>query len=113
MEAGGWATPAMLKRYVHLGPSTVWQAVEKLAEETGGKAESRPSQKEKESGHKYGNRLSDYFTREHRITILTYQTVGLAHIGTLCEKADLRLTYFRRSNHRQPNPTRNQKAGCS
>jgi integrase len=26
MEAGGWASPAMLKRYVHLGPSTVWQA---------------------------------------------------------------------------------------
>jgi integrase len=32
MEAGRWASPAMLKRYVHLGPSTVWQAVEKLAE---------------------------------------------------------------------------------
>lgn len=35
MEAGGWTSPAMLKRYVHLGPSRVWQAVEKLAEETG------------------------------------------------------------------------------
>lgn len=41
MEAGGWASPAMLKRYVHLGPSTVWQAVEKLAESsTGGKTKS-------------------------------------------------------------------------
>jgi hypothetical protein len=32
MEAGGWKSPAMLKRYVHLGPSTVWQAVERRAE---------------------------------------------------------------------------------
>lgn len=31
MEAGGWASPAMLKRYVHLSPSSVWQAVEQLA----------------------------------------------------------------------------------
>lgn len=46
MEAGGWASPAMLKRYVHLGPSTVWQAVEKLAEEIEGKACSVPFQKE-------------------------------------------------------------------
>ena len=37
--------PAMLKRYVNLGPSTVWQAVEKLAEYPTG---SRTFQKEKE-----------------------------------------------------------------
>lgn len=50
MEAGGWASPAMLKRYVHLGPSTVWQAVEKLAESsTGSKTGSTPSPKEKEA----------------------------------------------------------------
>ena len=49
MEAGGWASPVMLKRYVHLGPSTVWQAVEKLAEaSTGSKTGSTPSQKEEE-----------------------------------------------------------------
>jgi integrase len=30
MEAGGWSSPAMLKRYVHLSPSNVWQAVEGL-----------------------------------------------------------------------------------
>jgi hypothetical protein len=32
MEAGDWAFPAMLKRYVHLSPSNVWQAVEKLTQ---------------------------------------------------------------------------------
>lgn len=49
MEAGGWASPAMLKRYVHLGPSTVWQAVEKLAEaSTGSKTGSATLEKEKE-----------------------------------------------------------------
>jgi integrase len=32
MEAGGWKSPAMLKRYVHLSPSSVWQAVEQLAQ---------------------------------------------------------------------------------
>ncbi len=32
MQAGGWASPAMLKRYVHLGPSNVWQAVEGLTQ---------------------------------------------------------------------------------
>ena len=38
MEAGGWASPAMLKRYVHLSPSSVWQAVEGLTQfGTGGK----------------------------------------------------------------------------
>lgn len=46
MEAGGWSSPAMLKRYVHLGPSTVWQAVERLADLGTG---STPSQKEKEA----------------------------------------------------------------
>jgi integrase len=50
MEAGGWASPAMLKRYVHLSPSTVWQAVEKLAEaSTGSKTGSRPSQNKQEA----------------------------------------------------------------
>lgn len=52
MEAGGWASPAMLKRYVHLGPSTVWQAVEKLAEETRSKTTIGQVQKEKEVAHK-------------------------------------------------------------
>ena len=32
MEAGGWKNPAMLKRYVHLSPSSVWQAVEGLTQ---------------------------------------------------------------------------------
>jgi integrase len=32
MEAGGWKSPAMLRRYVHLSPSSVWQAVEQLAQ---------------------------------------------------------------------------------
>jgi integrase len=40
MEAGGWKSPAMLKRYVHLSPSSVWQAVEKLAAGTGSKTGS-------------------------------------------------------------------------
>jgi integrase len=50
MEAGGWSSPAMLKRYVHLGPSTVWQAVERLAEVgTGSKTGSEPTGKMKEA----------------------------------------------------------------
>jgi integrase len=53
MEAGGWASPAMLKRYVHLGPSTVWQAVEKLAETPAeSNTESMPIQQEKETAPK-------------------------------------------------------------
>jgi integrase len=40
MDAGGWKSPAMLKRYVHLSPSSVWQAVEKLATATGSKTGS-------------------------------------------------------------------------
>jgi integrase len=32
MKAGGWKSPAMLSRYVHLGPLSVWQAVEQLAQ---------------------------------------------------------------------------------
>lgn len=41
MEAGGWKSPAMLKRYVHLSPSSVWQAVEQLAQSrTGSKTGS-------------------------------------------------------------------------
>lgn len=45
MEAGGWASPAMLKRYVHLSPSSVWQAVEQLANAatTGSKTGSSPT----------------------------------------------------------------------
>jgi integrase len=49
MEAGGWKSPAMLRRYVHLGPSSVWQAVEKLA--TGSKTGSKPDLKQQEVAH--------------------------------------------------------------
>ncbi len=50
MEAGGWKSPAMLKRYVHLGPSTFWQAVERLAEAgTGRKIGSRTDAQRKEA----------------------------------------------------------------
>jgi integrase len=49
MEAGGWSSPAMLKRYVHLGPSSVWQAVEQLAQVgTGSKTGSQPDVKHEE-----------------------------------------------------------------
>lgn len=47
MEAGGWKSPAMLRRYVHLGPSSVWQAVEKLTE-TGSKTGSASELKQQE-----------------------------------------------------------------
>ncbi len=50
MEAGGWKSPAMLKRYVHLSPSSVWQAVEQLAQigtgsktGSGGNSENQPT----------------------------------------------------------------------
>jgi integrase len=46
MEAGGWKSPAMLKRYVHLSPSSVWQAVERLVQ-TGSKTGSEGSQENK------------------------------------------------------------------
>lgn len=46
MEAGGWKSPAMLRRYVHLGPSAVWRAVEQLAHQAD--PESQPLDKQKE-----------------------------------------------------------------
>ena len=50
MEAGGWASPAMLRRYAHIGPSTVWQAVETLAEVgTGSNTGSEAEVKQKEA----------------------------------------------------------------
>ena len=52
MEAGGWSSPAMLKRYVHLGPSTVWQAVERLAVfGTGSKTGSKANEEQTEVPH--------------------------------------------------------------
>ena len=53
MEAGGWKSPAMLRRYVHLGPSSVWQAVEQLAEtntrdKTGTKTGTGPKRRREE-----------------------------------------------------------------
>jgi integrase len=52
MEAGGWKSPAMLRRYCHLGPSSVWQAVEKLAEAgTGSKTGSHRQMKHEEVAH--------------------------------------------------------------
>ena len=32
MELGGWATPRMLKRYAHITPTHLWQAVEGLTQ---------------------------------------------------------------------------------
>jgi len=32
MELGGWASPRMLKRYAHIAPTHLWQAVEGLTQ---------------------------------------------------------------------------------
>ena len=32
MALGGWKSPAMLSRYVHLGPTHLWNAVEGLTQ---------------------------------------------------------------------------------
>ncbi len=47
MQAGGWKSPAMLNRYCHLSPSSVWQVVEQLAG-TGSKTGSTPEMKQQE-----------------------------------------------------------------
>jgi integrase len=53
MEAGGWKSPAMLKRYVHLSPSSVWQAVEQLTQiGTGSKTGSGPLRAKEEAALK-------------------------------------------------------------
>lgn len=36
MELGGWESPRMLKRYAHIGPAHLWQAVEGLTAPTTG-----------------------------------------------------------------------------
>lgn len=57
MQAGGWASPAMLRRYAHLSPSNVWQAVEGLTKfATGSKTGSEGISREPSSPAKEATR---------------------------------------------------------